>query len=491
MLPLIPSLCAASIALFGPAARPMSPLPPPSIHVASLQGTTGTTERAIELATLLAKRSVAAIEAFIDDAIAERLRVGPHRQRMQRSLAAMLHETGGAAQPSVRLLSEREAELRFFAPLPEDWVTVRLVVEPDAPYRIAGFSGVRVDRSERLAARFDATPASVQAYLRRLASADRYSGVVQVSRGDSVHFADAVGMQSREHGVPMQVGTRLSIGSVGKMFTATAILQLVEEGRLSLTSTVAEVLPGVLRDDVASRVQVQHLLTHTSGLGDFLFTPEMWGRARDRFRTVADYLPMLADDTLTFTPGTRWAYSNAGFLVLGAILEKLSGQPFDAVVEARVFARAGMTETGAPALDRVPVGLASGYEIEFEGADAVIVSDRFTQVAVGTPAGGGFSTVEDLRRFVRALRDGRLLGPDLRRAMLTPKPELGAPDYGYGVQMFSADGSVVGHTGGGPGTSAHVEFEADGDLTTISLGNLALRQVSVLRRLQALGEASR
>jgi hypothetical protein len=98
---------------------------------------------------------------------------------------------------------------------------------------------------------------------------------------------------------------------------------------------------------------------------------------------------------------------------------------------------------------------------------------------------------QDLRRFVPALQDGRLLSPEMRRAMLTPKPELGAPDYGYGMQMFTSDGTVVRHTGGGPGTSANVEFQADGDLITISLGNLPLRQVSVLRRLQALGMASR
>jgi CubicO group peptidase (beta-lactamase class C family) len=447
-------------------------------------------QRAAELGDLLTMRGREHIDEFVDGVVSERLRVEPHRRRIVGSIAALLHETGGAERTSVTRLGEREAELRFFGPLYQDWVLVRVIVEAQAPHLIAGISGARVDQTDVLADRFVPTADTMRAYLNRLVAADRFSGAIQVSRGDRVVFEGGFGMQSREHGVPLSTGTRISIGSVYKMFTATAILQLIEQDKLSLTRSVAEVLPGVLREDVARRVQIQHLLTHTSGLGDFLFTREMEGRARDRYRTMSDYLPMLQDDTLAFEPGARFRYSNAGFLLLGAIVERVSGLPYETYLRERIFGPAGMTATATPALDRTAQGLASGYEIEFDGTTPLIVSDRYTQVVVGTPAGGGFSTVEDLRRFVRALKDGRLIGPTLRRMMLTPKPELGAPEYGYGIQIFRSDASVVGHTGGGPGTSAVVEFSDDDDLVIVTLGNLAVRNASVMRRLRYLGEVS-
>lgn len=307
---------------------------------------------------------------------------------------------------------------------------------------------------------------------RELAAADRFSGGVLIQRGNGeVLLREAYGHASREFGVPNTPDTRYSLGSINKSFTAVAVLQLVEQGEADLDDTVIEHLPGVLPDSVASRVTVRHLLTHTSGLGDFLFTPEMERANRAAYRTIQDYLPMLADDTLAFEPGSDWGYSNTGFLVLGALLEAVTGVDYETHVRAHVLKPAGMADTGWPELDRVPGNLASAYTpVSDDPADG-FVSDRYDQVVRGTPAGGGFSTLDDLARFGRALLDGRLLQPETVDLMLSPKPELGSDKYGFGVQLFW-DG-WVGHTGGGPGTADFFAFHVEtGDVIVVLANQL-------------------
>jgi CubicO group peptidase (beta-lactamase class C family) len=329
-----------------------------------------------------------------------------------------------------------------------------------------------------------ASPAAMDAQIRELAEADRFSGAVLVTQADDVVLREGYGMASREFGVPNRPETRFILGSINKMFTAVAVLQLVERGEISLDDTVAQHLQGVLSDEVAERVTVRHLLTHTSGLGDFLFTPEMEGRDRSVYRTLDDYLPLLADDTLAFEPGTEWGYSNTGYLVLGALLEAVTGEDYTDLVRARVFAPAGMTDTGSPELDRVPHNLASTYTpVSDERADG-FRSDRYEQVVKGTPAGGGFSTLDDMHRFARALLDGRLLEPETVELMLSAKPELQSPRYGFGAQLLWGD--WVGHTGGGPGTRDFFMFRpSTGDVIMV-FGNMVGETVDVVTAARRL-----
>jgi CubicO group peptidase (beta-lactamase class C family) len=405
-------------------------------------------------------------------------------------LAQVQDATGGLELHSIETPRDGETHVLFRARLTGEWQTLGVRVEPQPPHRIAGLRPPRaaeVPAGEEPPARRlpDAEAgAALDAFARKLAAAEVWSGGLLVARHGEVLFEGAYGDASKEHGVPNRPDTLFSIGSINKMFTAVGVLQQVEKGTLSLDDPVARHLPGVLPAEVAAQVKIRHLLTHTSGLGDFLFTPEMRRRSRADFRTVADYLPLLADESPRFEPGTDWSYSNTGFLLLGAILEKVSGQSYDDYVAQHVFAPAGMTATGAPALDLVPRGLASCYEKELVGGRWRFRSDRYVQVARGTPAGGGFSTLRDLHRFLEALDGHRLLGAETTRMMTTAKPEIGSPDYGFGTQLF--EGRRIGHTGGGPGTAALVERDPSTGLVVVVLGNQNGGSGSVARRARLL-----
>lgn len=358
------------------------------------------------------------------------------------------------------------------------WTAPTLLVAAVIAPRAIGAQAVATDPA------LPTSPASVDAQIRELTETDRFSGAVLVARADDVVLREGYGMASREFGVPNRPDTRFILGSINKMFTAVVVLQLVERGELSLDDTVARHLPGVLADEVAERVTVRHLLTHTSGLGDFLFTPEMEGRDRAVYRTLDDYLPLLADDTLSFEPGAEWSYSNTGYLVLGALLEAVTGEDYSELVRARVFGPAGMTDTGSPELDRVPHNVASTYTpVSDDPADG-LRSDRYEQVVKGTPAGGGFSTLDDMHRFARALLDGSLLEPETVELMLSAKPELLSPRYGFGAQLLW--GAWVGHTGGGPGTQDFFMFRpSTGDVIMI-FGNMVGDTVEVVTAARRL-----
>jgi CubicO group peptidase (beta-lactamase class C family) len=276
------------------------------------------------------------------------------------------------------------------------------------------------------------------------------------------------------------------LGSVPKMFTAVSILQLVENGTISLDDPLAKYLPGVIPAPGDTAIRIKHLLTHTSGLGDFLWRPEMAPVNRARYRAIADYLPLLKNDRPAFTPGTKWSYSNEGFLLLGAILEKVEGVPYDSVIARRVFQRAGMTETRNLDLDLVPKGIAYTYNREYTASGQERWRNTlWDQPVHGTPAGGGFSTAADMLRFVDALRGNRLLSAEMTTRMLTPKPELSSPTYGFGAQIFDSTANLVGHTGGGPGTAVFVQFDKTTGLTAIVMSSNEGPSATIARRIFA------
>lgn len=403
-------------------------------------------------------------------------------------LGEMAAVVRSAALHSVESTGEIEASALLYAPLLEEWRTFSLEVEPEEPHRITGLRPLRVaeDPTGGEHGAGDAKPSAetLDAYVRRLTDADLFSGAVLVARDGDVSFRRAYGMASREFWVDNTPETRFILGSINKMFTAVAVLQLAERGLLSLDAPASTYLDGVLAPGVAERVRVRHLLTHTSGLGDFLFTREMHGVNRARYRTIADYIPLLGGDTVTFEPGTRWRYSNTGYLLLGAIIEAVSGETYYDYVERHILKPAGMADTGWPELDRVPQSLASNYERTFDGGIPGFRSDRYEQVVKGTPAGGGFSTLDDMHRFARALMDGRLLPAEAVQRMLTAKPEWASPGYGFGAQIF--DGGWVGHTGGGPGTADFFAFHPETRGVVVVMGNQNGQSGAVLRQAQRL-----
>ena len=179
----------------------------------------------------------------------------------------------------------------------------------------------------------------------RLAGADEFSGAVLLAKDGRVLFSRAYGLADRKRRIPNTVRTRFRIGSMNKMLTAVAILQLVEAGKVKLTAPLGTYLRDYPNRDVATKVTIDHLLTHTGGTGD-IFGPD-FDAHRKQLRAHVDYVKLYGKRGLEFEPGSRWAYSNYGFILLGVVIEKVTGQSYYDYVQAHIHAPAGMTRSGS------------------------------------------------------------------------------------------------------------------------------------------------
>jgi CubicO group peptidase (beta-lactamase class C family) len=244
-------------------------------------------------------------------------------------------------------------------------------------------------------------------HLDSLAAADRFSGVVVLAKGDTRVFERAVGFSDREAGARNALDTRFNLGSINKAFTQIAIRQLAIAGKLALTDRLIQHLPDYPNRDVAERVTIAQLLEHRSGIGGNIFAAPAGGSRNDLRRTV-DFLGLFAHEPLQFEPGSRQQYSNAGYVVLGAVIERLSGMSYYDYVRANAFEPVGMTSTAWYAKDSLPPNTAMGYTRGGPGAEAQGPLRRNTETLPGrgSSAGGGYSTAQDLLRFARAVREG-------------------------------------------------------------------------------------
>ena len=310
-------------------------------------------------------------------------------------------------------------------------------------------------------------------FLRGLADQDRFSGTVVVARNGVPVFSAAYGLADKEHNVPNSVETRFNLGSMNKMFTAISIAQLVEAGRISLDSTVGAYLTDYPNRDVAKNVTIRQLLTHTSGLGDFFIRgyPENGVRVA----RASDLFQYFVQDTLSFRPGARMAYSNAGFAVLGAIIERVSGTTYFDYVQQHIFARAGMTASGFD-----PAGAATGYtrRVAGEGIFGPDTGLRHSNAGLiearGGPAGGGYSTAHDIIAFSRALWAGKLVGTSLVDEFTTGKVTMGpVMKYAFGFgDMHLGNVRIVGHNGGAKGVNAEFDSYPELGYDVVVLANL-------------------
>jgi D-alanyl-D-alanine carboxypeptidase len=201
--------------------------------------------------------------------------------------------------------------------------------------------------------------AALKTKLEKDSAAGNFSGdVLLASRGKQV-FEEAYGLADREKRTSNTLNTRFRIGSMNKMFTAVAVLQLVQQGKVNLDDPLGKYLPDYPNKDVASKVTVQHLLTHTGGTGDF-FGPE-FDAHRLELKTFDDYVKLYGNRPLRFEPGSKWEYSNYGFLLLGLVVEKASGQSYYDYVRDHIYKVAGMTSTGSEPEDTHVANLSTGY----------------------------------------------------------------------------------------------------------------------------------
>ncbi len=303
--------------------------------------------------------------------------------------------------------------------------------------------------------------------------ADRFAGAVLLARLENgtprTLFLGAFGLADREKRIANREDTRFRIGSMNKMFTATAILQLVQAGKLALTDTVGRHVPDYPNPAIAQKVTIHQLLTHTGGTGD-IFGPEYDANHR-KMVTHDDWIRLYGSRAPLFEPGARFAYSNFGMVILGVVIERVSGQSYSDSVSEHVYRPAGMTQSGLPPEEIASDVRAVGYSRR-DGADRwtarSIVDNR------GIAAGGGYSTVGDLLKFAAALMSNTLLDAEHTRLLIAGKVDSGrGPQYAYGF-MDARKGGVgwVGHGGGAPGMNGDLRiYPATGHVIAV-LSNL-------------------
>lgn len=274
-----------------------------------------------------------------------------------------------------------------------------------------------------------------------LAKLDEFSGVVLLAKNGAPVFEKAYGLADREGKKPNTIETAFNIGSINKLFTQIAIRQLAAEGRIDLDSTLAKYWPDYPNADVAKKVTIRHLMTHRSGIGGNIFAAPP-GKTRHDLRHNRDFLQLFVDRPLNFEPGTRQQYSNAGYIVLGMLVERLSGQDYYRYVRERIYTPGGMSRTGHWRPDSLPANTAIGYT----RAEGPLERNTSVLPGRGSAAGGGYTTAHDLMHFMTALRQKKIAA---------------APEAGN-----------VGIAGGAGGLNGVLEGDLPGGYDLIVLANL-------------------
>ena len=350
---------------------------------------------------------------------------------------------------------------------------VRVELEPDPTYRITQLETQPVPRPAAVPPERTTEAAAVDALRWKLeseVSAGRFSGAVLLAREEKVLFSQAYGLSDRAKNTPNTLQTRFRLGSMNKLFTAVAVLQLAEAGKIKLDDPLGKYLTGYPNRDVSEKVQVRHLLTHTGGTGDF-FGPE-FDAHRLELRTLQDYLDLFGKRGLEFEPGTRRAYSNYGFVLLGALVERVSGQSYYDYVRDHIYKPSGMTRTDSQREDEVVADRATGYTRR--DGEEEWRSNEDTLPYRGTSAGGGYSTVEDLLKFALALRNHKLLGEHSLDLLVKGEPVSGVGRaFPFGAGARNWDGVLYfGHNGGAPGMNADLEIGFQSGFVIVALSNL-------------------
>jgi CubicO group peptidase (beta-lactamase class C family) len=322
--------------------------------------------------------------------------------------------------------------------------------EPMEPF---GLLGIRVEALEEGGEeRVMADPkkddgelvAAVKEYGERIVRANEFSGVILIAKNGTPVFEQAYGYADREKKALNRVDTKFNVGSINKSFTALAIRQLIAKGKIAPGDTIGKFLPEYPNKDASTKVTVRHLLDMTSGIGDF-FGERYQAAPKEKIRSLEDYLPLFADKPLEFEPGAKERYSNGGYVVLGLIVAKTSGQDYYDYVRDHIFKLAGMNDSVSYPKDADVPNRAFGYVREgpaWKPNDATLPGR-------GSSAGGGYSTAHDLLKYTIALGNGTLAGvTDETRG-------------GFGI------------AGGAPGLNAVLEWDPETGYVIVVMSNFS------------------
>ncbi|MBD3298192.1 MAG: serine hydrolase [candidate division Zixibacteria bacterium] len=394
--------------------------------------------------------------------------------RWRKALPSMIEEFGDGQV--VSMMMEQPHVMKFVTERTDGpTLAYTFEFESDPPHRIVQM-GVDTDAGGRGPglpplgltddASIDALDNAVGPWIDRLADNGMFSGAVLIAVDGQSVYSGAWGKASLAWDVDNQVDTRFDLGSINKSFTQIAIAQLAEAGKLSLDDHIIDLLPEYPNEDAARQITIRHLLKHTSGLGD-IFTDEFFNSSRALFRQPRNFFPLFADEPLTRTPGEKREYSNAGYMVLGAIIAEVSGMPYGEYVTENIFKPAGMTGAGFFSHDEPVPNVAVGYtRMGPDGRSDALRSNLFMLPIKGNSAGSAQASVVDMLRFDNAVREYKLLSPASTMWYFggdEPGPDAPTQDD---LERSRAE---TGIAGGGPGVSA--VMESNGRLTVIVLSN--------------------
>lgn len=444
-------------------------------------------KRGRELSAVISEGNYAKARAFIKENYSEAFLKIPIEQHLE-FIMASYDQTRGVDSLSVQAETPDSATMLGRSKLTGQWQAVLVRVETTAPHKISGI-GFRppvlpagVKTQSRLTDSQIST--ELEAFMKKLADADVFSGTVLLAHNGQVLFKQAYGDANKDFDARNRIDTKFNLGSMNKMFTSIAIAQLVERGKVSLDDPLSTYLPEFPTKEWAEKIQIKHLLSHTSGLGSY-FNRKFMESSRAKFRTVDDLLTLAVDERPQFEPGTKWAYSNTGMLVLGKVIEKATGQNYFDYIRENISKPAGMINSDCYLLDEVNKNLAVGYTKAFSDKGITFRNNIFEHVMRGGPAGGGYSTVEDLFRFSQALMSGKLVKPELVKLFTSAKPEMNSPNYGYGFQVNNAK-RTIGHSGGFPGISSNLSIFLDSGYVSVVMSNYGRGSDPVDRKIEEL-----
>jgi CubicO group peptidase (beta-lactamase class C family) len=376
----------------------------------------------------------------------------------------------------------------------EDYLAVR--IEPQAPHRITLFqarvpdevaASWKLKRVTSTAVTEKDRLQEIGSYLKRMGDADIFSGAIVIARDGKPVFAQAYGYADREKEISNTVDTPFFMASITKLFTGLAIGQLVEQGKLRYDDSLAKFLPDFPDPESARKIRIKHLLSHTSGLGDYLGT-QAYRDALDQMVTVKARVDIFARKPPAFEPGTKWAYSNMGFELLGRVIEIVTGQDYYDYMQKHVFAPAGATSASFPLQPKIGVAaVPMAYPYVFTSSQGTLkdfenkLGDNSRR---GSAAGNAIVSALDLIRLSNAMRDGRIVKPETFRLHSSAKPELGSPSYGYGFIAGPWFGRpFVGHNGRAPGECNEFGELRDTPYTIAILSNVDFVCRSVTERI--------
>jgi CubicO group peptidase (beta-lactamase class C family) len=308
--------------------------------------------------------------------------------------------------------------------------------------------------------------ADVKARLNQVASSytanDAFMGAVLVADGDRVLLDKAYGMASVEWNVPNSTDTKFRLGSITKQFTAALVLLMQQDGKLNISDPVRKYLPNVPKE--WEKITLANLLGHTSGIPDFTSFREFAPWAASAHTWEEEY-EFFKDKPLAFEPGSKYAYSNSDYILLGGILEKVSGKSYGGLLSERIFGPLGMSDSG---LDRDDLLLPKRAEGYMPGQSGLIVA-RSESMSVPFSAGSIYSTTGDLLRWEHGLFGGKILPAELLRDMTTA----GKGNYGLGVMIRDENGvKVVEHGGGIEGFNTALLYVPDRRACVVVLANV-------------------